>query len=110
MAIFNREDSRTVLPQLEKIVDGIPSIQYGKIPQTSVPANSYVDVDVLFGSRMDAPVVVVGLVTNSSVGAFGSISAGVLRDSVTGKGFTCRIHNAGAYDRVPAVNWIALST
>ena len=85
-------------------------IQAGTIAQTTVSANSYVDVPVTFPKSMsETPVVTVSLISNSTAGGFGNVSAAVLRNSVSSTGFTCRIHNADTSSRMPAVSWIAMN-
>ena len=85
-------------------------IQAGTIAQTTVSANSYVDVSVTFPKTMSGtPVVTVSLISNSTAGGFGNVSAAVLRNSVSSTGFTCRIHNADTSSRMPAVSWIAMN-
>lgn len=85
-------------------------IQAGTIAQTTVSANSYVDVSVTFPKTMSGtPVVTVSLISNSTAGGFGNVSAAVLRNSVSSTGFTCRIHNADTSSRMPAISWIAMN-
>lgn len=85
-----------------------PQMQEGTIATTSVSANSYTDVSVTFPKAMSGtPIVVCSVVSTSTAGAIGSITAAVTRTSTTG--FTCRIFNAGSTARTPAVNWIALN-
>ena len=123
MARFNREDSRTVLPQLEKSIEmlrrdilGIDEevgkrlatnkVQHGTTESTSVASGSYVDISVTFGKPFKSvPTVMCGLVSTSASADIGSISATVY--SVAETGFTCRLFNNSANSRMPAVSWIA---
>ena len=99
----------TALAQVSDIPT-VPEIRRGRIAGTTVAANAYVDVPVLFDADMGAiPNVVCGVDSNSTAGAIGSITAAVLTGSVTVSGFTCRIFNAGTSSRIPAVQWIAVS-
>lgn len=85
-----------------------PQMQAGNIGATSVSANSYTDVAVTFSKAMSGtPIVVCCVVSTSTAGAIGSITATVTSTSTTG--FTCRIFNAGSTARTPAVNWIAMN-
>ena len=83
-------------------------MQAGNIDATSVSANSYKDVSVTFSPAMSGtPIVVCSVVSTSTAGAIGSITAAVTSTSTTG--FTCRIFNAGSTARTPSVNWIAMN-
>lgn len=96
------------------ITDGwgnsIPEIQTGEEAQVSVPANDKVDVNVSFSTPMNAvPTVIVSLISNSSAGGFGAVSAAVVLNSVTQNGFTCRLANKDTSSRVPAFSWVAIA-
>ena len=130
MTRFNREDSRTVLPQLEKDVDTLKvnlektnievndvkesnetkletgKIQHGITDPVSVASSSYVDIEITFNKEFDSvPTVVCCLYSTSTSADIGSISATVY--SISTSGFTCRLFNNSAGSRMPAVSWIA---
>ncbi len=87
----------------------MPEIRYGTTEQQSVASSSYHDFVVTFSPAMsDVPVVSVSLVTNSTAGNFGRLTAAVVLNSVTASGFTCRVHNGDTSSRAPAVSWIAI--
>ena len=96
------------IAEVVKIVTS-KELQTGSIAGTSVGANTYVDVGVTFSPTMKStPNVIVGLRSDSTAGAIGSISVAVLTGSVSTTGFTCRIFNAGSATRAPGANWIAM--
>ena len=130
MARFNREDARTVLPQLEKDVDSLKDnleltntavkevtdsngkklesskIQHGMTSPISVASASFADIQITFDKEFGStPTVVCCLYSTSTSADIGSISATVY--SISTSGFTCRLFNNSAGSRYPAVYWIA---
>ena len=99
------------LERLSSLMDQLSAkIQYGTVTNESLAANGVRTVDIVFPTRMNSvPVVVCGLMTNSTAGGFGSITAAVVKDSVTATGFKCRIHNGDTSSRIPGAYWIAVA-
>ena len=92
---------------LEKIATNLKIISTGAVAEVSVPANGYTDVSVTFGKTYKSnPTVNVSLLSTSTAGAIGNVTAAVL--SVTTTGATFRIFNAGASQRQPSLQWIAV--
>ena len=85
-------------------------VQCGRTAATTVSNGGYADVSVTFPKAFyAAPVVVVGLETESTAGAFGKCTVAVT-GTVTTTGFTARIFNGDTTNRVPRVSWIAAGT
>lgn len=92
---------------LEKIATNLKIISTGLVTDVSVPANGYTDVSVNFGKTYKSnPTVNVSLLSTSTAGAIGNMTAAVL--SVTTTGATFRIFNAGTNPRQPSIQWIAI--
>lgn len=88
-----------------------PEIRSGTTAQQSIASNTYYDFVITFSPAMnEVPTVSVSLVTNSTAGNFGRLTAAVVLNSVTASGFTCRVHNGDSSSRTPAVTWIAIAT
>jgi phage-related protein len=104
-----QQSSRSTIEQIQAKLEELPEVRTGSIASTSVTANSYKDVSVTFSPAMTGvPIVVASLISTSTAGAIGSLE--VATNNITASGFTCRIFNAGASNREPAVNWIAIYT
>lgn len=102
-----QQNSKSTIEQIQAKLDALPEVRTGNIGSTSVSANSYTDVPVLFSPVMGGvPIVTASLVSTSTAGAIGSVSVATI--NITASGFTCRIFNAGASARTPGVNWIAV--
>ena len=91
---------------------GILNVQAGFTSGgTSVAAGGYEDVAITFDQAFSvAPVVVVGLLTSSTAGAFGRCCVSVVPGSTTETGFTARIFNGDSSSRSPSLTWIAVGT
>lgn len=84
----------------------IPFVQAGETASVTVNANNYLDIPVTFPqSFVGKPVVVVGLYSESTAAAIGSMSAAV--NNISETGFTIRVFNAGTANRSPIIEWIA---
>nr|DAH56772.1 MAG TPA: H-type lectin domain [Caudoviricetes sp.] len=85
-------------------------VQCGREASKSVSAGAYADYPVTFPRAFyAAPIVVVGLETESAAGAFGKCVVAVT-GTVTETGFTARVYNGDTSPRSPRVNWIAVGT
>ena len=84
-------------------------IQAGEVAinANTVPAGGYLELSVTFPTAFSAaPNVVVGLVSDSAAGAFGSVS--VAAYDIKKTGFKIRAYNAGSTSRTPGYQWIAV--
>ena len=109
MTIYNREDPRTVLPQLEKMIKAFPQFDYGieALPSV-VAAGTYTDITVSFATNFTvAPEVVVGLRSTSTGSGIGCVSVAAFGISKTG--FTIRVFNGDVSSRQPSISWIAIA-
>lgn len=85
-------------------------VQAGRVASKSVAAGGYTDFAVTFPTAFhSAPIVVVGLETESGAGAFGRCVVAVT-GTVTATGFTARVYNGDSSARSPRVSWIAAGT
>ena len=92
---------------LEKIATNLKIISTGTVSDVSVPANGYTDVSVNFGKTYKSnPTVNVSLLSTSTAGAIGNVTAAVLSVSTTGATF--RVFNAGTNPRTPSLQWTAI--
>ncbi len=87
----------------------IAKVLYGTTGAISTPGKEYKDLDVTFSSAFsNAPTIIVGFVTSSTAGAFGSCSCAVMSKSTSR--FTVRVFNNDTTARAPAVSWIAIAS
>lgn len=85
-----------------------PQIQSGTTGNVTVDSGTYKDVQVYFTPPMSStPTVIVSLHSTSISSDIGYISAASNNESADG--FTIRIFNAGPYQRIPVVNWLAIN-
>ena len=117
MTIFNREDARTALPQLEKriaeLADAlanitIPNIDKGIVAlPAAVATNTYADFPVTFSKAFaTVPTVVAGLSSMSTGAGSGRLAVSAI--SVTTEGFTLRLFNGDTSARQPSLTWVAI--
>ena len=84
-----------------------PMIEAKQTTTGQVQANSYIDVDMTFSKKFTKPpVVVCSLLSTSTAGAIGSMTASAI--NITTTGFTARIFNAGSAARAPSLSWVAI--
>ena len=90
-----------------KILKNTPEIRTGYESVGSIPANSYTDVPITFGSTMGGtPRVFVDLVSTATTPTIGSFHACAISASTTG--FTVRIFNNTSSARSPAIRYVAM--
>ena len=92
---------------LTKILRNMPEIRYGYVSAGSVPANTYVDVPITFGSPMKGtPYVFTNLVSSSTSPTMGSFETCAIDQSNTG--CTVRVFNNTSSTRTPGFRYLAL--
>lgn len=92
---------------LTKVLKNTPEIRTGYETIGSVPANSYTDFSITFGSAMaGTPRVIVNLVSTATTPTMGSFHACAINASTTG--FTVRIFNNTSSARSPAIRYVAM--